>query len=239
MSFLVDLANTECWRQLGLNQQDFTEQLTALIPYVVEDIFPKERMSSNLVLLLESPHRMEVCEGHPLAGGTGLEVTDGLSEVLLLSDGDRLCPFGKILKAAHTAQTRRLTNIGIMNVSQLPMQREVYLMPVDSSFDKLFKSLKTIRDGPAAKKRKDCLTHEVERLLLRDLRARILRTSSETCFVCCGDVARELYCKAVKRTCTQSFIERPCKDVPHPARGAWRESQSVNALKFEIRRCLG
>lgn len=50
--------------------------------YVVQDILPYLEATGGIVLLLESPHRREVCQQHPIFRESGLDVTNTLNEVL-------------------------------------------------------------------------------------------------------------------------------------------------------------
>ena len=237
MSFLVDLGNSERWRCSRPAPGQSASELAVLDRYVVQDILPSQETPGNLVLLLESPHRLEVCRQHPLAGESGLDVTDTLSDVLQLAHSDRYCPFGGVLTAEARTRTRPLVGIGIMNASQLPMQSDPYLPPVRNLFCSLLACFTTIRGGPDAKTRIDALTAEVERLLLCDLRARVRATSPTTCFVLCGLVARHLYDKAVEGTGNL----RPTINVPHPSYGQWKQpehAQRLDFLKHSIRRLL-
>lgn len=237
MGFLVDLGNSEKWRDSRAVPEHSASELAVLDRYVVEDVLPSQEAPGNLVLLLESPHRLEICRHRPLAGESGLDVTDTLSDVLELARSDRYCPFGGVLTAEARTRTRSLVGIGIMNVSQLPMQSDAYLPPVRELFCSLLACFKTIRDGPDAKTRKDVLTSEVERLLLCDLRTRILATCPRTCFVLCGLVAKHLFYKAVEGTGSR----RPTINVPHPSYGQWKRAEHAQALCFlkrSIRRLL-
>ena len=201
--------------------------------YAVQDKLPSQETPENLVLLLESPHRLEVCRQHPLAGESGLDVTDTLNDALQLAHRDRYCPFGALLTAEARTRTRSLAGIGIMNASQLPMQADPYLPPVRGVFGALLACFKTIRNGPNATTRKDALTAEIECLLLCDLRTRVLATSPSTCFVLCGSVARHLYDKAMGGTGEL----RPTINVPHPSYGQWKQQEHVAALDF-LRCCI-
>lgn len=237
MSFLVDLGNSESWRDSRPAPEHCEAELAVLDRYVVQDKLPSQQTSANLVLLLESPHRLEVCRQHPLAGESGLDVTDTLSDVLQLAHRHRHCPFGGLLTAEARTRTSSLAGIGIMNASQLPMQSDPYLPPVRGLFCSLLACFKTIRGGPNAKTRKDALTAEIERLLLCDLRTRVLATSPRTCFVLCGSVARHLYDKAMEGTGNL----RPTINVPHPSYGQWKQpehAQALHFLKHSIRRLL-
>ena len=228
MTFLNDLGNSEFWRRARVAPEQPEFELTTLNRYVVQDIPPSQEAPGNLVLLLESPHRLEVCRQHPLAGESGLHVTDTLADVLQLPHSDPHCPFGAVLTPEARTRTRSLEGMGIMNASQLPMQSDPYPPPFRESFRPLLERFTTIRDGPGARTRQDDLTAEVERLLLRDLRNRVLDTTSRTCFALCGSVAWHLYHKAVKGTGSQ----RPTINVPHPSLGQWKQSEHEDRLEF-------
>ena len=233
LSFLDDLDACPHWHGAIANLR---------CQYVVGDIPPDEDSPNNVVLLLESPHIMEVEAGHPLAGPTGEMVTCALSDTLGLQGEDRKRPFGKLLSDPSTRPSAR---IGVMNVSQLPMQAGPYCDSIRQAvgplaLNQLTRCFSTILGNPGAQRRRNDLTREVEGFLQRDLLARIERTSPGTCFVLCGRLAENLFLKA-----THSSGNRwpsHCPAMPHPARGRWSRANQLdklNRLKRLLRNRLG
>lgn len=213
MSFLDALLRTNYWR--GLEEPP---HLASLTPYVVDDIRRGEPDGPNIVLLLESPHTVEVCRGYPLAGQSGADVTKALRPVVNVPEGPDDCPFGEVLQ--DPAIDDRLRRFSVMNVSQLPMQSAAYLCPVRRTFDAiLFSKFKTLRQSGAVNRNNRIATCEIKCLLIEDLKNRIQLTRDDAFFVPCGDVARDFFAKA-------NVIHQRRKTnetIPHPSRGQWRD----------------
>lgn len=83
----------------------------------------------KIVFLVESPHRKEIRDGHPLAGSSGLNVTKNLifSPILhdtlitrKLNDNDRRTSIGRLVKG------NKIPCLSIMNVSLLPLHKRAY-----------------------------------------------------------------------------------------------------------------
>lgn len=65
---------------------------------------------SKIALILESPHKNEICEGYPLAGLAGKEISKYLIEESNL-------PFGEEVKKGSL-----IDKVSILNVSKFPLQ---------------------------------------------------------------------------------------------------------------------
>ncbi len=220
LSFLDELPRTDYWRE-----RDDRPHLASLTPYVVDDIRCGEPDGPNVILLLESPHTVEVCRGHPLAGQSGADVTKALRSVVNVPNCPDDCPFGEVLQ--EPAIDDRLKRFSVMNVSQLPMQSAAYLCPVRRAFDAiLFSKFKTLRQPGAVNRVNRDATKEIKCLLIEDLKNRIQLTRSDAFFVPCGQVARDFFANAnvIHRQRQSSLI------VPHPSRGQWRYSRNRDVL---------
>ena len=210
----------------------------ALGPYVVEDI-GIEGQERGVVLLLESPHSMEVCRGHPLAGDSGLYVTRALSSTLSIPEAAENCPLGGILYEPGRRDVPSLRRIGLMNVSRLPMQSSVYPENVQGNFDRaLFSPLKRLRDPAAVTPTNQTRTMAIKRIIVRDLRRRIECAAPNAYFIPCGAVARAFFCKATRDQGGQPLdAQHTSLLVPHPSRGQWAKAEhavTITCLRGEI-----
>ena len=221
MSFLDRLLRTNYWRQLN-----DPPHLASLTPYVVHDIPCGAPNGPNIILLLESPHTVEVCRGYPLAGQSGADVTNALRAVVNVPESPGDYPFGEVLQ--DPAIDDSLKRFGVMNVSQLPMQSAAYLCPVRRTFDAiLFSKFKTLRQSGAVSRNNRQATRDIKCLLIEDLKYRIQLTRPDAFFVPCGHVARDFFAKA-------NITHRRRKansTIPHPSRGQWRHDNNKDVLR--------
>ena len=235
MSFLVSLKASKEW-QRACDTSGSLPDLDELEQYVVHDIDVERTDVDHAIMLLESPHDLETCRGFPLAGSSGLAVARQLRSVLCVPDEVANCPLGDILRN-HRCNDR-LRRIGVMNVSQLPMQESPYLCEVRSKFhEPLFTRFSTILINPKAKTRRDYLTARIESLLVECLRTRI-KTAPNAFWILCGKVAEAFFCKA-KMSLRKE--ETPCHyRVPHPSyRNLDRDANGdVERLNRKIRNLL-
>lgn len=229
MPFLRRLRQTPYWAELT-----DTHNPAVLEEYVVADIHPQDRQQRNVVFLLESPHTHEILRGHPLAGRSGTAVTKVLGEVLHVRPDEQNWPLGEVLtvcgRRAERALDPRLLRIGVMEVSELPMQMSAYRREHKRRFGaKLLKYLKTIRKGPG---RDDAQVEgvppvrarrgaggRVQQTLIADLQSRIAGMGELAYFVPCGEVARVFLNEAAPECAKFQGV------VPHPASQGWQADE--------------
>ncbi len=233
MSFIDLLANSEPLIQ-RVTTSPAPPDLNCLRPYIVNDILPND---PKLFLFFESPDVHEVCQGYPLAGASGRDVTRTLSEVFGIPEEHQSLPFGKALNTPELHNHPGLSEVGIMNVSNVPLQSTPYCTAVRQRFAPLLERFKTIRNGPTARSRRNPTTGEIEQLIIHCLRRRIEATRNDAYFVLCGQVAKAFFQKAAgnDRTRFQTIT------VPHPSYGNWKKERyrlCISRLKCEIRKIL-
>ncbi len=184
----------------------------------------------RVVLLLESPHTDEVCSGYPLAGESGSDVAEKLVEWGLLpraSEGDR-DPIGRIIRCGNS----HVQWLGLMNVSNLPLQKVAYnLCNISPCLKLLLCRFGKIRTGVKSDflpHRRNPITQRVQEVIIDDLADRIRqllrRCTSSPMFVPCGRVAQAFFRKASQRIEENIFelsnIPEP-GFIPHPSRRQW------------------
>ncbi|TDP11576.1 uracil-DNA glycosylase family protein [Halanaerobium congolense] len=206
--------------------------------FIVEDLYSGEDV--EILFILESPHTDEVKYQYPVAGNSGREMSD-----ILFNRGD--IPIGFIVK--HIEYMRKemnidLTkNIGIMNVSQLPLQLSTYededieLLEVLSSLNFIKKAITKDKSSINTKHRNN-FTNSLKKIICDDFEMRLtdlIRRCNLKLIIPCGNFA-------------QSFLEKFFKEnqidhvntiwgVPHPSRGLWRQKEYKGSIK-EIKKKL-
>ena len=223
MSLLGSLEASSEWRE-ACRGLDPPPVLADLAPYVVRDI-PVERVDAgHAILLLESPHTLETCCGFPLAGASGLAVADHLGPALRIPGDQPKCPLGDILR--NHRYNDRLRRLGVMNVSELPMQSTAYPSCPKSDFEDLFlRHLAAIRATPRATTRRGSrrrLREKIDALLVERLKSRVERTCPNALWVLCGDVAEAFFDKAGLRESRHEVIR-----VGHPSYNGWAGGQAT------------
>lgn len=184
------------------------------------------RCGVRVVLLVESPHVEEVCppeiyDRYPLAGSAGLQVRNKLMELEPELDLPEQ-PIGQLVREEHDA----VLMLGIMNVSQLPLQKKPYKKQnngvcQNQCWEGYMKCMKRIRkdpyvhnyqDGNGARNLREEI-NQVQCAIVEDLGRRLrclYRKNPDVCLVRCGDVALAFHTKAWEQY------------LPHPSRNRWR-----------------
>lgn len=188
------------------------------------------------ILLLESPHKDEVSPSEvndrfPLAGCAGQHVREKLNGWI----PHWTLPNRSIGELVHE-NCDAVQRLGIMNVSQFPLQWKAYVGIQDDWLrcqekKDWLRCMGRIRSGPRASYigfsnsdlglRSGYLKEEIHllrRAIANDLRGRLGRIREErpnVLLVCCGDVARAFY------RCAGITFDNTCS-FPHPSRPANR-----------------
>ena len=172
----------------------------------------------NVIMILESPHTMEIIAGHPLAGKSGREIFTAFSADL---EGDNYqederCSYtvGEVLYYRIFDRFPCFRRIGVVNVSKLPLQKDAYPSSVQRKFlSGVVPSFEAIRDRPRVKPDNRRKYRYFAKMISNDLHSRITKIkrflgSDNVKFVTLGKVAKG-YARHVD-------IE-PCHDISHPA----------------------
>ena len=150
----------------------------------------------------------------------------------------RSLAFGQALVTHALHNLPDLARVGIINASNLPLQRRAYCTTVKTAFAPLLKHFETIRGGPTAMSRRNPTTAEIERLIVDCLRDRIQRveaTRSDAHYVLCGRVARALFYKSIRHDRTPPST----LSAPHPSYGNWKKahySTTIRRLRSGLQR---
>ena len=187
---------------------------------VVPDLPEGDWSGVKVVLLLESPHTDEVPAGRPLVGGSGKSVTKGLGENVpamrgvagavgdLVADGDR-----------------RVSWLGIMNASRLPLQPGAGTYPANGvdrpadipAWGEFERCLRYVRGKRPVTERNEAALL-LERAIVADLQERLdgIPAGNDLLLVCCGEIAQRMF----ERTRARGTIR--IAYAPHPSKSWWQ-----------------
>ena len=179
--------------------------------YFVDDLVDED---SEIIFVLESPHTDEIKNGYPVAGKSGKDMSKvlfGLSE-----------PFGKLL------YEKKITNIGILNVSNYPLQKSAYKNQnlQDLEFFEL------IRQNPKLRKYDKNSINQTTKKIMLDFKNR-LSTCRDKKIVLCGNFAQNAFDYWLDDKEFQEVLR-----VPHPSFNNWTKiiyKQKIENLKDFIR----
>lgn len=171
----------------------------------------------NVIMLLESPHTMEILANHPLAGKSGQEIFTAFSTDL---EGDnyqenKRCPYtvGEVLYYRLFDRFPCFRRIGVVNVSRLPLQKGTYPFSIQRKFSScVLPAFEAIRKSPcrADNRRKH---RALAKIISNDLQYRIMRIRR---FLGSGNIKFVALGKAAKEYARHVCIE-PCHNISHPA----------------------
>jgi hypothetical protein len=200
--------------------------------FIVEDLYSGEDVET--LFILESPHTDEVKYQYPAAGKSGREMSN-----ILFNRGD--IPFGLIIK--HMEYMREemninLTkNIGIMNVSQLPLQLSTYededieLLEELSSLNFIKKAI-TKDKSSIYTKHGNNFTNKLKKIIYDDFEMRLEKLIKEynlKLIIPCGNFAQSFLKKLYKENKIDNI--NTIRGVPHPSRGFWRQKEYKDTIK--------
>ena len=183
---------------------------------------------SKITFILESPHKEEICEGYPLAGQTGKELTKYLIE-------DSHIPFGKEVKEGSL-----MNKVSIINVSKYPLQGSAYCCEKNKPSNiYLYEKLKILIDRGASYSTKHIdreinnLKEEIYTSFLNELK----KLPNESFIVPCGRFARKFsnYAKLEDSLKNKNFVFIN-SNIPHPSRGKWSSisKEIIEKIKSKI-----
>jgi hypothetical protein len=197
----------------------FFEEASSL--YSVQDLISEH---TNMIFILESPHKEEIKSGVPLAGLSGRSMAKELFEV------EETLPMGKLLK--QYINENKKTVFGIVNVCPFPLQGTAF---PDQTFVNRYsgeiKVAEAVRTS-SMKVFKDESRAEFDQLLLHHFESRLTTLLTEnTLIVPCGRFA-EKYVNKLTNKESLTIIE----GVPHPSYHSWsrdRYQEVINKVREE------
>ena len=180
--------------------------------YNFKDYFVNDLLYDNtkVIFVLESPHVYEVKNGYPVAGKSGKD----MSKILMKDEALKKLSFGQLIFE------KRISNFGILNVSNIPLQELAYNLKTDNgSFSALptqliFKDFILFRQNPS-KRKKDCRVNKMIDIFGDDFKKR-LEQHKDKKIVLCGGFVQKIFHDNFSIDEFENLIE-----VPHPSFNNW------------------
>lgn len=174
--------------------------------YFVDDLLYND---TKIIFVLESPHVYEVKNGYPVAGKSGKD----MSKVLMEDSELKKFSFGQLVNE------KKVSNFGILNVSNIPLQELAYDIKSDESFSSLptqliFKDFVLFRQNPS-KRKKDCRVNKMIDIFAQDFKKR-LELHKDKKIVLCGGFVQKIFHDNFSMDEFENLIE-----VPHPSFNNW------------------
>lgn len=198
------------------NFQDIYKELshTHLVPDLV---LP----SARLIFILESPHVQELKFGTPVSGSSGAS----MSKHLFGTEYAKF-PLGLLFKEnveapTHVPPLNGLHRIGLMNVSNIPLQGSAYSNLARTSEDHIgnwIRAMEHVRTGNQADEFRDRTANDVQTELANFLRGKLQSLTTRQCvLVPCGKFAQKFF----RLADVHSEDWRVIAGVPHPSYNSW------------------
>lgn len=183
---------------------------------------------ANFIFILESPHTAELKYHIPVAGRSGAT----MSKHLLGEDFKQ--PLGILLKKNAQAGyvNEKLNKIGLLNVSQIPLQRKAYTdEETIERYASFISKLEKIRTSNETTTYSSDDLNEVQAALVFNFKKRLKELSNRKCtLIPCGRFSQKFFELANLTSPHWSVI----KEVPHPSYNSWsreRYSLKISQLK--------
>ena len=176
--------------------------------YVVEDILAKD---VEYIFILESPHIDEVEKKIPVVGKSG----KSMSRILFEKDE----PFGLLIKDDNNK------NIGIMNISKIPLQASAYRCDVmNSKSCKQFRLMELIRKNSQKSIEDNGLMQKIS----NDFKNRIENIDGyqNKKYILCGKFAKKVFMSLENQPNSELILS-----VPHPAFNNWVKAKYKDEIK--------
>ena len=177
----------------------------SLSKYFVDDIL---RDDTKVIFVLESPHTQEVKNGYPVAGKSGVDMS-----LVLFNISE---PFGKLV------YENRLNSLGLLNVSNYPLQKSAYENPQD----KVLEFFELIRQNPRPRKNAKGSINLVINKMLDNFKARLEKHKDKK-IVLCGRFAEGAFDVVFT---DDEFVD--VLRVPHPSFNNWRKERYAKKIEL-------
>lgn len=184
--------------------------------YIVDDL---NLDKAEVIFVLESPHKDEIEEKHPVAGSSGRAMTKILfPHEKDFKDGKTFKALGKLLyDEKDTEHDHRLNNIGIMNISKIPLQMSAYACEDIKKNCELLRFFELIRNNPKERKHNKQLNRIIS-MIKNDFEKRIENRTPQK-IILCGGFVQEIFESIFEFDSNIHF------NVPHPSYGNWSKEK--------------
>lgn len=168
--------------------------------------------TSSLIFILESPHVQELKFGAPVCGASGATMSKHL-----FGQQYAKFPLGRLVKtnAEEEKHRPRFDRIGLLNVSNVPLQAAAYLNKELIRENSVWmQAMEHVRSSNQTTIFRDAAMNEVQEVLVDSLRQKLSLLSHRSCtIVPCGRFAQKFFHLANIQSRYWNVIE----GVPHPS----------------------
>ena len=182
----------------------------------------------DYLFILESPHKAEINNGYPVAGGSGREMTK-----FIYPQKDNK-PLGELVynKEEYEEEYQGLDKFSLMNTAPAPMQANALKdYDLSSAEKRIVEILEKLRVNYEAKRHRKQAWNQVKEALIDNFRLRldhILAQYQPNYLIPCGKLAQN-YLQLVNDNLTNTV--EIIADIPHPSRNQWHHYSSMNKLE--------
>lgn len=176
--------------------------------------------TSSLIFILESPHVQELKYGAPVSGASGATMTKHLF-------GERYAkyPLGILVKknADENRNRPRLNRIGLLNVSNIPLQAAAYQnLDVRHQYPDLIRAMEHVRTSNQTLLYREEPLNAMQDIFSESLRLKLTLLMDRTAtLVPCGRFAQKFFRLAKVSSPQWTVID----GVPHPSYNSWDRPQ--------------
>ncbi|WP_067625598.1 hypothetical protein [Alicyclobacillus acidiphilus] len=171
--------------------------------------------TSNCIFLLESPHIQELKYGAPVSGSSGAT----MSKHIFGAEYAKM-PLGILVKknAEIDARRPRLSAIGLMNVSNIPLQAGAYPPIIRKEYADWFAHMNAVRTNNQKLEFTDPQQADIQMTMVARLRSKLERFRGKSItWIPCGRFAQKFFSLAGVTDPSWTVIQ----DVPHPSYNSW------------------
>lgn len=206
------------------------EQFSIIMDKLHENYEVKDIITNNscFFFILESPHIKELKYGVPVAGSSGIS----MSKHLLGNDYHQ--PLGRLVKD-HIEQKKQndwISNIGLLNVCTIPMQKKAYQdESLIEEYHLFFELLEGVRKNNQTDVYRNEQMNEMQEVILQRFRERLNHLKNKSCvMVPCGKFAQKFFRLAAVDSKKWTVINH----VPHPSYQAWSRKRYETVITHVI-----
>ncbi|RBW67701.1 hypothetical protein [Bacillus taeanensis] len=180
---------------------------------------------SDFIFILESPHVQELKHGVPVAGTSGGTMSKNLF-------GEQFNkPLGLLLKKnlEETKNRPTLNRIGLVNVSNIPMQKAAYHdKNIQKEYAPFFEMLEAIRTSNQKDTYKDEELNLLQHVLIERFNDHLKPIINRKCTIIpCGKFAQKFFRLANVKGENWNIID----DVPHPSYNSWSRERYAAVIQ--------
>lgn len=177
---------------------------------------------TEIIFLLESPHKKELEFGYPVSGPSGKTMTK------VIFNGEYEKPLGLVLKDLYEKKIQNdlAEKIGLMNVCQIPMQRIAYPEDIQQKYSDFFNHIEELRNKYHKTNFKQKEVNIIRNIILKKFNEELTKLNHEkVILIPCGKIASTFL--------SFTSIEKQLKlikEIPHPSYNSWNKQAYAEVI---------